>query len=103
MKPGVVFVGELAGDEPFMWSGRWGVHWESDDGRDWKPGPDGVSAAEAIAWGRERADVVLIRPGDSNTQYSAGARAPEPQPDDWQSDFPRWPEGQELPLRREAG
>ena len=103
MKPGVVFVGEHIDDEPFMWSGRWHAHWESEDGRDSSQGPEEVSAEEAIAWGREQADVVLIRPGDSDTLYSAGARSPEPQAGDRQSELPCWPDGQELRRRREAG
>src|SRR3954447_19033502 len=100
MASGVVFVGEDFDDEMYMWPGRWSAHWESDDGQQWRQGPEGVSAQEAIAWGREHADFVVIRPGDSDTHYSAGRRVPEP---DASSDYPPWPEGQELPRRRAAG
>jgi hypothetical protein len=103
VKAGRVFVGEVYGDEAHIWSGRWCAHWESDDGKGWRQGPEGVSAADAIAWGRDEADVVLIRPGDSDILYSAGARDPETLPEDRQSSFPRWPVGRDLPRRREKG
>jgi hypothetical protein len=101
MKPGVVFVGEdldggLDGDGTYLlWAGCWSAHWESDDGQSWTQGPKGVSAQEAITWGREHAEIVLIRPGPSDTHYSAGVRPPHGVPD-----CPRWPDGQELPRRR---
>jgi hypothetical protein len=99
MKPGVVFIGEDFDDrEPAsMWPGRWSAHWESDDGQEWTQGPKAVSAQEAIAWGREHADIVQIRPGDSGTVYSAGIRPPSGKPD-----CPRWPDNTEL-LRRRTG
>ena len=94
MKPGRVFVGEDSDDHNpgEMWPGRWSAHWESDDPKHWAQGPQGVSAQDAIAWGREHADIVLIRPGDTDIHYSAGSLE-EP-------DCPRWPDGQELPRRR---
>lgn len=94
MKPGRVFIGEDFDDQGLgeMWPGRWSAHWESDDGQSWTQGPQGVSAQDAIAWGREQADIVLIRPGDTDVHYSAGSLV-EP-------DCPLWPDGQELPRRR---
>jgi hypothetical protein len=56
-----------------------------------------VSAGEAIAWGRQRASVVLIRTGDSD-YYSAGERNPDPE------EFPPWPPpGLRLEPRRPRG
>ena len=60
MRSGVVFVGEDFDDaDVHMCTGHWSAHWESDDGQRFSQGPEGVSAQEAIAWGRERADVVV--------------------------------------------
>lgn len=83
-----------------MWSGRWSAHWEADHGPGWREGPRRVSAREAITWGRAQAEVVLIRPGDSTVNHSAGRRRPESEAGE---EFPVWPEGQELPRRRDAG
>ena len=99
MKPGTVFVGEDFDEDDFdLCTGSWSAHWE--DGREHRQGPQRVSAQEAIAWGRDQADVVLVIPADSDVHYSAGARRPEPEES---SDFPPWPEGQELPRRRASG
>jgi hypothetical protein len=99
MKPGIVFVGEEFDEDDFdMCTGLWSAHWE--DGPEYRQGPRRVSAQEAIAWGRDQADVVLVRSADSDVHYSAGARRPEPEES---SDFPPWPEGQELPRRRASG
>jgi hypothetical protein len=96
MRPGRVFVGENFDDQDpaNMWPGRWSAHWESDDPKLWTQGPQGVSAQDAIAWGREQADVVLIRPGDTDVHYSAGSVE--------EQDCPRWPNGQELARRRDG-
>jgi len=54
-----------------------------------RPGPDGESWAtvdEAIAWGRTRAPIVLVRIG--NTHYSAGDVHAE---DDEDEPLPLWP------------
>lgn len=94
--PGIVYVGEdSSGDDFSLWSGRWSAHWEPRPGSPDSPreGPHGVSASEAIAWGRDQADIVLIRPGDSDTHYSAGRRH--------RKNVPVWPEGKELPRRRD--
>lgn len=47
-------------------------------------GPGWPTAELAVAWGRERADVVLIRIGVPGTYYSAG----DSEPTDEQ--LPRW-------------
>src|SRR4051812_20764045 len=103
MKPGIVFIGEDVDDEDiYVLTGRFTAHWESDDGRQHLDGPQGVSAAEAIAWGREHADVVLIRLADSDVHHSAGVRQPAPTPED-NEDCPVWPEGTQVERRRRSG
>lgn len=94
MTPGRVFIAEESDDHDpgEMWPGRWWAHWESEDPKHSVEGPQGVSAQDAIAWGREHADIVLIRPGDTDVHYSAGSLE-EP-------DCPLCPDGQELPRRR---
>ena len=101
MRDGTVFIGEEAGERPFEWSGTWSAHWESDDDAEFTDGPQRVSASQAIAWGRARAGVVLIRPGDG-VIHSAGASEPklssdEPEP------LPRWVEGREVDARFACG
>lgn len=93
---GTVFIGEDFDHEDFsMWSGRWSAYWGSADGEAAREELRGVSASEAIAWGRARAEVVLIRPGGSVVHYSAGRRHPGGE------DLPVWPEGKELQRRRD--
>jgi hypothetical protein len=99
-KEGTVFVGEDFDEEMFMWPGAFSAHWESPDGKQFREGPQGVSAQEAIEWGRERADVVYIRPGDSDVYYSAGLRHPDSGEDD---ETPIWPDGTVVSRRREEG
>lgn len=98
-KEGTVFVGEDFDEEMFMWPGKFSAHWESPDGKQFREGPQGVSAQEAIEWGRSQADVVYIRPGDSGVYYSAGMRSPADDDDE----TPVWPEGAAVSRRREAG
>jgi hypothetical protein len=98
-KEGTVFVGEDFDEEMFMWPGKFSAHWESPDGKEFREGPQGVSAQEAVEWGRSQSDVVYIRPGDSHVYYSAGMRSPAD--DDDQT--PVWPEGAVVSRRREAG
>lgn len=66
-------------DEP--WTG----YWERQD----PPGMLGEgswwSAAEAVAWARERCDTVIVRVGVPGAVYSAGARQ------DPREDLPAWP------------
>src|SRR3954452_7419269 len=101
-RPGIVFVGEDPDDaDSLIWSGRFSAHWEAPDGEMFVQGPEGVSPDEAIRWGREQADVVLIRPGDSEVHYSAGTQPPSPDPEE--GTLPEWPAGREVPRRRQPG
>ena len=68
-KSGVVWIGEdLDLERHMLWTGRFSAHWESDDGQSFREGPEGVGAAEAIAWGMERAHRVMIRVGDGEPE-----------------------------------
>jgi len=96
LRSGTVFIGEEFDRADFsMWSGQWSAHWEPAGGEPAREELRDVSASEAIAWGRARADVVLIRPGDSIQHYSAGHKRPG-------GDLPVWPEGKELERRRDS-
>lgn len=76
-----VYIAEIEDfDDWSILTGRFTAHVESDD--DLYEEIEEVSADEAIAWGRERAAVVLIRTGESD-YYSAGAENPH--------DLPEWP------------
>jgi hypothetical protein len=47
------------------WTGLFSAHWESSDRpTQFAAGPDRVSVNEAIAWGRSKADVVMVRLGE---------------------------------------
>lgn len=84
---GIVYVAELIDQEdPGRLTGRFGAHWESEDGRSWRPGPEGVPVTEAIAWARRQAQVVLVRLGMNDPPYSAGEREPH------DLSCERWPE-----------
>jgi hypothetical protein len=52
--------------EVLCWTGLFAVHWVSDDGHEFREGPDDVSVEEAIAWGRSQADVLMLRVGDGD-------------------------------------
>jgi hypothetical protein len=101
-RPGTVFIGEDFGDEPHELSGRFTAHWEASEGPEHRDGPEGVPVEEAIAWGRGEADVVLVRVGDEDQHYSAGARQPPPVEGD-EDDFPEWPDGKRVERRRLPG
>jgi hypothetical protein len=45
-----------------------------------------ADVSEAVAWARERAELVLVRLPDEHFVRSAGERAPP-----WDPDLPRWP------------
>ena len=84
---GVVFIA----DDPLpLHQGRPpGVHCHWEGERDGQPvflehGPAEASLDEAIAWGRERAPLVLVRLGGSR-YFSAGAEDPQDE------ELPRWP------------
>jgi hypothetical protein len=101
--PGIVFIAEDQDwADSLVWSGRFSAHWGSRDGESFVLGPQGVSADEAILWGRKQADVVVIRLGDSDVHYSAGARPPRPEDFD-EAPLPEWRAGTEVPRRRERG
>ncbi len=92
MARGIVYVVEELDDDMYTCTGRWSAHWQDRD--EVERGPDGLTARGAIAWGRARADVVLVSPVDTVVQYSAGIRHPP--------ENPLWPDGQELPRRPSA-
>jgi hypothetical protein len=96
VSPGLVLVTEqFDDDDDDVCSGLWSAHWQSGD--QWRHGPEGVSAQEAIAWGRRQADVVIVEAADSDVRYSASAGTGAA------SELPAWPEGRELPRRRATG
>lgn len=100
-KPGTVFIAEDFDDEDrWMWPARFSVHWEQQDGSGFVDGPEGVSLEEALAWGRQRSDVVLLRLGDSDTYYSAGARRLGAPGDE---DIAPWPQDATVRRRRHPG
>jgi hypothetical protein len=70
-------------------TGLFQVGWQDDEAGEHERGLEGVSAEEAIAWGRKRAARVFVRLGEED-QYSAGER-PIP-------GLPLWPEGG-IPVR----
>lgn len=83
-------------------TGRFSARWESPDGDRFRRGPEGGGVEDAIDWGRAQADVVLVRPLDSATSYSAGARRPQSELEAGER-FPVWPEGRSVRRRRPAG
>lgn len=69
---------------------RFWVSWQDDDLDDVIENDDVLGAESAIAWGRERADVVLIRLGHrGDTYFSAGTVHQEPE--DEEERLPIWP------------
>jgi hypothetical protein len=90
VRQGIPFSSRRPGDF-VCFTGRFDAHWESDDGRKFRPGPDKGSVEEAIKWGRSQADVVWLRVGngdlggDEDGYFSAGTRHPDP-------DTPVWPD-----------
>jgi hypothetical protein len=86
---GTSFIGENPDqEEGGRAAGTFGVHWEAEDGSRWKDGPSEVSIEEAIAWARERAEVVNLLLLDG-TMYSAGD-VPSPGDED-EGPLPEWP------------
>jgi len=86
---GTVFIAEQEDpDDLFMVTGLFAGHLERDD--DLADEFEDLPADEAIAWGRQRARVVLIRTGDSD-YYSAGVENPERLPEWPSSAAPRGP------------
>ena len=76
MSAGRVYIGEDVDDEFGFLSGRFSAFWESDtEPVRFEEGPKGASMEEAIAWGRRRADVVLIQLGDDGLYRCRGCAA----------------------------
>jgi hypothetical protein len=63
-------------------SGRFDAHWESADGGDFRDGPQGVTANEAVAWARGQSAIVVVQTVDGD-EYSAGTRNVEDIPRRW--------------------
>ncbi len=89
---GAVWIAEdFDADDPPLLTGRFSGYLERDDRP--KEAFDDLGADDAIAWGRARAAVVLIRSGDGGRYYSAGEHNPDPQ------ELPVWPP-KGIPLKR---
>jgi hypothetical protein len=77
-RAGVVFIGEQSDlEDSFRLTGRFSAHFETTNGDEYTPGPQGVPLSEAVEWGRKMARVVLVRVGDDDTPYSAGEDLPD--------------------------
>ena len=77
---GVVYIAEELADAAVPGPTRYYGHWEADDREGLlEQGPGWDDVEEAIAWGRARAPVVLLRLGRNVPQrhFSAGEKAPE--------------------------
>lgn len=87
-RDGIVYISEEAPDEgASSRTPRFRGHWESVDPPGLlEAGPGWETADSAIAWGRARADVVLIRIGMPGTYYSAGEERPPRE-----EHMPTWP------------
>jgi hypothetical protein len=93
VRPGTVWITEDFDDREFGYlTGLFSAHWQGPDDEH-ELGPQLAPVEEALAWARERADVVLIRSGESD-YYSAGARQPEGR------ELPEWPAGAQFTRRR---
>jgi hypothetical protein len=76
---GIVYLSEDPEEDP-----PFGGYWDNGDPPDMlEQGPGWMTAPEAVAWGRERAHVVLIRLWPDR-YFSAGDRHEE--------DLPIWPD-----------
>jgi hypothetical protein len=69
---------------------RFWVSWQGDDADDVLEEDDIVGANAAIEWGRQRADVVLIRLGHSGDTYFSAAVVHE-EHDEGEELLPIWP------------
>ena len=75
---GIVYIAEDSEmQDAFRLSGLFSAHCEDDDSEAGTDGPQGVPLEDAIAWGRGRADIVLVRIGEGETFYSAGPIDPD--------------------------
>jgi hypothetical protein len=95
VRPGTVWIAEDFDPEEFGFlTGLFSAHWEGPND-DNEPGPQSVPVEEALAWGRGKADVVLIRAGESG-YHSAGVAQPAGR------ELPEWEDGREFARRRAA-
>ena len=90
---GIVYVAEELRDFAVPGPTRFCGHWESGNPADGvlEQGPGWDDIEDAIAWGRERAPVVLLRVGETEPQvhYSAGEEDPSGIPPS--GGLQRWP------------
>jgi hypothetical protein len=92
---GTVFIAEDTDFEPFegeVYLGTFSAHLEGEHAL--LDAVDGVTLDEALAWGRERSDTVLLRLADSG-YFWAGDEPVE--------GCPRWPDGHGVRRRRPSG
>ena len=82
MRPAVVFVGEIEDRQTGTFTGRFAARLERRF-RATAERTEGLTAEEAVAWGRARAGLVLVRFGRRVEHWSAGATP------HWR--YPRWP------------
>lgn len=70
---GVAWVAEdLDADDSGRTSGLFTAHWESDDGRDYREGPESVPLDTALSWARAGSAYVLLRFPYEPDVFSAG-------------------------------
>jgi hypothetical protein len=84
-------VGGRANDGAIYLTGRFDASWQTDASR--LDSAEKLTADEAIAWGRERAEDVRIRLADGARYFWAGAGPAPP-------DLDAWPPADPPPLRR---
>lgn len=87
MRPAIVFIEELEDGARLLgrFSARFEIAWREIAER-----ADGLTIDEAIAWGRERAGIVLVRFGRRDELWSAGATT--------HGSYPNWPPPDAPPL-----
>lgn len=92
IRKGIVYIAEDGDKERLPRSPRFHGHWESvEPPALLESGPGWANVELAIVWGRERADVVLVRLGVPGTYYSAGDRQPQQG-----EPLPEWPPASHL-------
>lgn len=92
IRKGIVYIAEDGDKERLPRSPRFHGHWESvEPPALLESGPGWANVELAIVWGRERADVVLVRLGVPGTYYSAGYRQPQQG-----EPLPEWPPASHL-------
>jgi hypothetical protein len=74
---GIVYIAQDAPDLVDHRAPRFIGHWEATDPpRLLEAGPSSSDVEDAIAWGRARAEVILVRIGMPGVYYSAGEAQP---------------------------